>query len=62
MNSSMTVMVGWVPLGEDGAPYRPIRGRSYYARRKPVTVYQTEEKAKGYSPIGEARRCYMETA
>ena len=53
-------IIGYTPLGEDGQPYRPTLGRSRRSRRKPVTVYQSKERAASYSPVGKAKAVYIE--
>lgn len=54
----MKVLIGWVPIGEDGEPYRPTRGY-WPERREPVKVYQTQLRAESYSPADKAAPCYM---
>ena len=52
-------LIGWVPLNEAGDPNRPDLGRDWRARKKPVTVYQTEVRARTYSPVKKALPVYM---
>jgi hypothetical protein len=35
----------------EGDPYRPMLGDSYWARRKPTTVYQTKKIAERYGAV-----------
>lgn len=55
----MKVFIGWVPIGDDCEPYRPIKGSGFRARKKPTTLYQSREYAEGVSPVGKAAPCYM---
>lgn len=48
-------ILGWVSLGEDGKPHRPVNGTGWRARRKPMTLYPTEKRAEAYSPVGKAK-------
>jgi hypothetical protein len=43
--------IGWVVLDGEGDPYRPMLGDSYWARRKPTTVYQTKTIAERYGAV-----------
>ncbi len=54
------MIIGYVPLDEIGDPHRPIVGRNYHARRKPITIYKTLSRAKTYSPVGQAKAVYIE--
>lgn len=54
------MIIGYIALGEDGRPYRPMLGSGFRARRKPITVYQTKTTAKYFSPIGKAKPVYIE--
>lgn len=47
-------IIGYVPLDEKGNPYQPTLGKSWRARKKPVTVYKTMARAVAYSPVSSA--------
>lgn len=52
--------IGFTPLDENGEPYRPMLGRSWRARKKPTTVYQSQKSAQNYSPVGKSARVYID--
>lgn len=56
------ITVGWLPLDKDNEPYRPELGRGRHKRTKPVTLYQTESRAKTYSPINKAVEVFYENS
>lgn len=60
MTKLVKIELGWVPLDEEGKPYQPMRGKYYHLRKKPVTLYKTEGRAKGYSPVKKARPVFYE--
>jgi len=55
-----TVSVGWIPVVEDGTPFRSWRPLDYNLQRSmnPVKIYTTEGTAKRYSPAKKAKEVF----
>ena len=58
----MKISLGWVPLDDDGSPYRPPRaGYSWQVGlTNPPRLYKTRGMAEGQSPVGRAVEAYAE--
>lgn len=57
------MIIGYVPLGSDGQPYRPVKNENHRWRKPvkhPVRVYRTKKRAETYSPVGQAKAVYIE--
>lgn len=52
-------IIGYVPLDEDGQPYKPVLGRGRHKRTKPTTLYQTLARAITQSPVDRATEVRM---
>lgn len=59
MTDTNWVSIGFTPLDENNQPYRPTLGRRYWARKKPTTVYQSQQRAETYSPVNKAGQVFM---
>ena len=51
--------VGWIPVNQDGSPFRSVVGRSHWQRTQPLRVYRTKGRAEAQSPGGLATEVFV---
>jgi len=52
--------IGWVPIKEDGNPYRTYQHIYDRTEYKPPRIYQTQKRAESQSPVGKAKEVLIE--
>lgn len=59
------ILVGWVPVDENGEPYRSTVSAAYSkgrgaTRKNTMKMYSTKARAASYSPVKLSKPIYME--
>lgn len=58
IKTMVSEIVGYIPINHYDHPYRAITRSSSEERVEPLKVYNSENRAKAYSPVSKARAVY----